>query len=303
MARLENPKSRAATLNMIDWALTNGCEVRGHTLAWPSFRRSPERIAAFRNDPEGLRQEIQKHITDIVTTTQGKIRAWDVMNEPTTNFDFLQMLGEAAPAEWFKLAHALDPQAQLFLNENQILAGTKLRSLELHLDKILKHGGPLGGIGIQGHLGIGTAAPERMLEIYDRLARYNVPLSITELDVISDNPDHQALYLRDVLTASFSHPSVDSVTFWGFWDGRHWLNNTPLYRKDWTSKPGLDVYRQLVLNDWWTRETLRTDANGRIRARGFLGHYTVTVTAPGTEAKTVTTDLPKSGRTLRLTLP
>lgn len=243
-----------------------------------------------------------KHITDIVLATKGKIRAWDAMNEPTTNFEFMQLLGEQAPAEWFKLAHELDPDTPLFLNENQILAGTKLRSLEEHLDKLLKHGAPLGGIGIQGHLGVGTAAPQRILEIFDRLARYKVPLSITELDVLSDDPELQALYLRDVLTAAFSHPALDSVTFWGFWDGRHWKENCPLYRKDWTGKPGLDVYRQLVLQDWWTRAKAKTDANGRVHVRGFLGNYTITVTTAG-GAQSHATDLPRDGRTLRLVQP
>ena len=295
----DQPKAQAATTRMIDWARQNGCEVRGHTLVWPSFRRSPERLAALRGSPDKLREEIRKHIADVVTANKGKIRAWDVMNEPTTNFEFMQLLGEAEPAEWFKQAHEIDPSAQMFLNENQILAGTKLRSLELHLDKLLKYGAPLGGIGIQGHLGVGTAAPQQILEIFDRLSRYNVPLSITELDVVSDNQEEQAMYLRDVLTAAFSHPAVDSVTFWGFWDGRHWLNNTPLYRKDWTAKPGLDVYRQLVLHDWWTRETVRTGADGHAHLRGFLGKYTITIAGQKPQA----TDLVKEGRTLRLVLP
>ncbi|MGI5869951.1 MAG: endo-1,4-beta-xylanase [Kiritimatiellia bacterium] len=294
----ENPKFRETTTEMIDWALANGCEVRGHTLVWPSFRRTPARLAGLRDDPDKLRGEIQKHIADIVTANKGKIRAWDVMNEPTTNHEFMDILGAAEPAAWFKQAAELDPDAQLFLNENQILAGTKLRSLELHLDKVLEHGGPLGGIGIQGHLGVGTAAPQKILEIFDRLARYQVPLSITELDILSDNPEEQAMYLRDVLTAAFSHPAIDSVTFWGFWDGRHWKSNTPLFRRDWTEKPGLAVYRQLVLNDWWTRETLRTGADGHARARGFLGDYTITVAGHPPQPAT----LPKTGLSLRIVI-
>lgn len=298
----EQPKFRAQTLAMVDWAREHGCEVRGHTLTWPSFRRSPERIAALSDQPELLRTEIRKHITDIVTTMRGKIRAWDAMNEPTTNNEFMRLLGEAEPAEWFKLAHAIDPQAQLFLNENQVLAGTKLRSLEVYLDKLVANGAPLGGIGIQGHLGVGTAAPERILEIFTRLARYKVPLSITELDVISEDPEQQAMYLRDVLTAAFSHPAVDSVTFWGFWDGRHWKDNTPLFRKDWSEKPGLAVYRQLVLHDWWTREALRTGADGHARVRGFLGNYALTVTTPSGE-KAVVTSLPSEGRSVTVVVP
>ena len=127
------------------------------------------------------------------------------MNEPTTNFDFMRILGDDAPAEWFRLAHEADPDAQLFLNENQVLAGSKLQSLEYWLDRVVAGDGPLGGIGIQGHLGYGTAAPERMLEIFARLGgKYGVPVSVTELDVNTKNEEDQAAYLRDVLIAAFS---------------------------------------------------------------------------------------------------
>ena len=299
----EQEKNREYTLKMIKWAKENGCGVRGHTLVWPSFKRSPNSIASLRSDPEALRKAINDHITDILSQTRGLVREWDVMNEPTTNWEFMKILGEQEPAEWFKLAKKLAPEARLFLNENQIIAGTKLRSLEINLDKIIKYGGPLEGIGIQGHLGVGTAAPEKMLEIFDRLSKYNVPLAITELDVISDNREHQAMYLRDVLTAAFSHPSVESVTFWGFWDGRHWLNNCPLYNKDWTEKPGLKVYRQLVLNDWWTREKLKSDGSGAVKTRVFKGKYRITVTTPDGRNRTIETSVSDGGTELTVQMP
>ena len=278
----DDSKTRANTLRMIDWARENGCEVRGHTLVWPSFKRNSEAVRRLANDPAALRAAIRDHIADIAGATRGKIRAWDVMNEPTTNYEFMRLLGEDTPAEWFRLAHEADPYAQLFLNENQVLAGTKLQSLEYWLDRIVEHGGPLGGIGIQGHLGYGTAAPERMLEIFTRLHdKYHVPLSITELDINTKNEEDQAAYLRDVLIAAFSHPAVDSVTFWGFWNGRHWLKTCPLFREDWSAKPGLEVYEKLVLGDWWTRETVRTGPDGHARLRGFLGDYAISV--PGAD--------------------
>ena len=283
-----NDRNREETRKMVDWAIANGCEIRGHTLVWPSFRRNPKELQQLKNKPEELRAAIDAHIRDIATAMRGKIRAWDVMNEPTTNHEFMDILGEAEVGRWWKLARECDPEAQLFLNENQILAETKLKSLEQHLDKVLRHGGELGGIGVQGHLGVGTASPERILQIFDRLYRkYKVPISITELDVLSDNPEHQAMYLRDVLIAAFSHPACDSVTFWGFWDGRHWLKNCPLYREDWTPKPGLEVYRKLVLGDWMTRETVQTGRDGAAALRAFYGDYELTATTPDGRTATV----------------
>ena len=283
----EQPKSRDATMRMLGWARENGCEVRGHTLVWPSFGRNPESVARLRTDPESLRAAIRGHIADIVPATRGMIRAWDVINEPTTNHEFMDILGADVVGEWFRQAHELDPQAQLFLNENQVLAGTKLKSFELWADCIVASGGELGGLGIQGHLGYGTCAPERMLEIFTRLHdRFRVPLSITELDVNVKDPADQAQYLRDVLIAAFSHPAVDSVTFWGFWDGRHWLNNSPLYAKDWSEKPACKVFRQLVHDDWRTRATLATGADGTVSLRAFKGRYRVAITLPDGTVRT-----------------
>ena len=187
--------------------------------------------------------------------------------------------------------------------ENQVLAGTKLQSLEYWLDRIVKNGGPLGGIGIQGHLGYGTAAPERMLEIFTRLHdKYKVPLSITELDVNTKNETDQAEYLRDILIAAFSHPAVDSVTFWGFWNGRHWLKTCPLFREDWSRKPGLEVYEKLVMGDWWTRKTVRTGPDGHARLRGFLGDYTLSGTTPDGAAVSRPLKLSASGTSAEIRL-
>ena len=298
------PETRGTTLRMIDWAREHGCGVRGHTLVWPSFGRNPESVARLKDDPAALRAALAGRIADVAGATRGKIRAWDVMNEPTTNFDFMRILGDDAPAEWFRLAHEADPDAQLFLNENQVLAGSKLQSLEYWLDRVVAGDGPLGGIGIQGHLGYGTAAPERMLEIFARLGgKYGVPVSVTELDVNTKNEEDQAAYLRDVLIAAFSSPEVDSVTFWGFWDGKHWLGNSPLFRKDWTEKPGLKVYRQLVLDRWRTHETLRTGPDGHARLRGFLGDYEFSATAPGGATARAAAALPATGATVEIRLP
>ena len=52
---------------------------------------------------------------------------------------------------------------------------------------------------------------------------------------------------------------------WGFWDGAHWKNNAPLYRRDWSLKPAGAAYRDLVLKTW------RTDASGKTGADGDAG--------------------------------
>ncbi|MFC3343183.1 fibronectin type III domain-containing protein [Paenibacillus abyssi] len=93
----------------------------------------------------------------------------------------------------------------------------------------------------------------------------------------------QAMFTRDLLTATFSHPNVESFTMWGFWDGAHWQSNAPLYRADWTLKPAGEQWQRLIYNTWWTDVRGVTDAEGTYKTRGFYGDYEIAVTYEGTE--------------------
>jgi endo-1,4-beta-xylanase len=73
---------------------------------------------------------------------------------------------------------------------------------------------------------------------------------------------------------------------WGFWEGRHWIKRGAMIREDWTPKPNFEVYRDLVLNQWWTDETTETDADGQATIRAFLGEYALEVYHRG-ELKTI----------------
>lgn len=52
----------------------------------------------------------------------------------------------------------------------------------------------------------------------DKLATSGLPLWITELNLRQADENIRADWFEDVLTAYFSHPAVDGVILWGFWD-------------------------------------------------------------------------------------
>jgi hypothetical protein len=56
-----------------------------------------------------------------------------------------------------------------------------------------------------------------------------------------------------------------------------------MFRTDWSRKPAADVWERLVTKEWWTDVTVRTDARGVAKVRGFLGDYAVS--AAGTELR------------------
>ena len=61
--------------------------------------------------------------------------------------------------------------------------------------------------------------------VFDKLtslAELELPIWVTELDVSHDNEWAKAKHLSYALRAAFSHPSVEGIILWGYWDQRHW---------------------------------------------------------------------------------
>jgi len=152
------------------------------------------------------------------------------------------------------------------------------------------HKDPFDGIGIMGHFTPQTLTePRRFWAILSTFSIFHRPILITEFDVrfgrqgerYQLSPQEEALqaaYTRDFLTAMFSHPAVEGVILWGFWEGRHWYPSAALYRQDWSIKPNGRVWADLIFRQWWTDTTATTDAQGQVRIRGFKGDYQLTVT-------------------------
>ncbi len=126
---------------------------------------------------------------------------------------------------------------------------------------------------------------------FDRAIRVQVaaqtPNVYTEFTVDAHDEQGQARYLRDFLTAVFSHPSTDAFTMWGFWEGKMYSPLAALIRKDWTLKPNGRAWMDLVLKEWWTDGTATTGPDGSCTMRGFLGEYKITVTVVGREKSTL----------------
>ena len=272
----------------LKWLRDNNIEARGHVLVWPSWRHSPAELKALESEPAALRAAIEAHIADEAGMLRGQLHDWDVENEPYSNHDIIDVLGPQVQAQWFKRAHEADPNATLYLNDYGILAaGGKDAAHQKHFEDTIallqKEGAPIGGIGIQGHFGSDLTPPARMIEILDRYAKFGLPIQVTEFDVQVPNEQLQADFTRDFLTAMFSHPSVNGVVMWGFWEGRHYAPGAALWRKDWSPKPNGQAWMDLVKKEWMTNVVAKTDGAGTLKTRAFLGDYQITVSANGKE--------------------
>lgn len=283
----------------IDWLTRNGIATRGHVLIWPGWNNLPKRLRELEGKPEQLKQEVADHIKGLATRMRGKLVAWDVMNEPFDNHDLMDILGKDVMIDWFKIAREADPEAQLFINDYAILSGgggtTPHRDhYEETIRFLLDGGAPLDAIGMQGHFGSTLTSPEDLLILLDRYAQFGKPIWITEFDVVIDDQELAGQYTRDFYTTLFSHPAVEGIVMWGFWDRIHWKGNAVMYAKDLSLKPGGQAYIDLVKQAWHTDVRGKSDPSGAFSTRGFLGKYTVAVSAGG-KSRQVTADLSKGG--------
>ena len=298
------------TLSALDWARRHDIVVKGHTLVWGSWRFTPPWLRDHEADPALVHAAALAHIRDIGHATADRAAYWDVLNEPMSHRNVIELVGMARVAEWFKEARAALPGTRLVMNEFDLVGnGGNAKRRAGFVDfyrQLREHGAPLDVLGLQGHFWSERfTAPEDVWRIADELHEASgLPLMISEFDTNIPNERLQADYTRDFLTAWFSHPATEAFIMWGFWGGAHWMGDAgSMLRRDWTPKPNLAAYRDLVYRDWWTRATLATGADGVVELRAFLGRHRVTFTTPDGRSVARELDLAREGRELHAILP
>ena len=293
-------RDREIGLRAAAWLQEHGIELRAHCLFWGSRHNLPQRVAALFDQPDALRQTVLEHIANIAGAMKGRCVEWDVVNEPFSNFDVQNVLagrgasagrlepelGAQSLAEWFRAARAADPAVKLYINDYSILStgGTDREHqayYERTIRELLRLGAPVEGIGMQGHFQDDLTPIPRLLTILDRFARLGLRIQVTEHDLTTWDEQLHADYTRDFMTALFSHPSVDGIVTWGFWEKAHWIPGAAYYRADWSLKPAGKAWHDLVFQQWWTNVDGATAQDGTFRTRGFLGDYDITAEARG----------------------
>ncbi len=302
----------------LDWLVDHDIVARGHVMVWPGASNLPADLRALLEgggtytpaQQQIIRDRIAGRIAEVGAFGEGRISAWDVVNEPRANHDVMDALpeGDDAMIDWFHQAAAAAPSAKLFLNEYNILASggatdsASQNLLESQLEALLAGGAPVGGVGLQGHFGDDSlTGPEQLWQILDRYDALGLDIQVTEFDYTTTNEELQAAYLRDFYTAMFAHEGVSDVLMWGFWEDALWSPEAALFRSDWSAKAAGEAYMDLVFNQWWTDERASSDSGAEATVRAFKGRHDVSA-AFGGSTTTAQTLLSDGGATLTLTL-
>lgn len=224
-------------------AAAEGMGLRGHALLW--HEALPR---WFDPAAPGLHATVERHIRTVAGHWRGRIASWDVANEPVGE-DGLRTTPLADP-ELLRLcfgwAREADPQARLVLNDFDLELGdrrqerrraTMLRLLE----RLLRAGAPVGGLGIQAHLAPRSAPFDaaHFARFLREVAGMGLAIEITELDIvdrllpadIAARDAEAAAMAADVLRVALAEPATKMLVLWGLSDVQAWQDQSSFHRR------------------------------------------------------------------------
>lgn len=282
------------TYEAADWIKSNGFSLKGHYLLWgildKNYSQTPSRQGYF---------SFLDSIVRVIDTRVNRwedITTWDAINHPNGwNFNVPTLKDSLGYQVYRDILNHLDQkflEKEFIINETAILPSRynsrmARKKYALLLDHLESHQIPFDGIGFMSHFNPKSETkPEELIKLFDFYSKYDKPLHITEYDyrigkkgkkVVLTTADlmRQKQYTEDFLLAAFSHPAIESIFLWGFWERAHWFPGAALYDKKWNTKPNGMVYDSLVNKVWTTDVMLTSNEDGHINFRGYFGTYSI----------------------------
>ncbi|WP_026951254.1 endo-1,4-beta-xylanase [Algoriphagus mannitolivorans] len=240
----------------------------GHTLVW--HQQTPkwvfEDLEGKPASAELLRSRMEQHIQEVVGRFQGKIHAWDVVNEAFEDngtwrqTPWRRILGPDYIEMAFRKAHEVDPKAKLLYNDYNVWKPEKLEAILAMIRTLQSKGVKIHGVGMQGHYRLDTPSIDQIENAILKIHELGLEVHFTELDIdvlprptdqegadlslnFAQSPEwnpfpqglpkdmEEKLVRRYVeLFQLFRNHAdkIERVTFWGLSDQTSWLNNWPV---------------------------------------------------------------------------
>lgn len=227
------------------FAREHGMALYATTLIW--YAQKP---AAFeRIDGVGQRfaDAYRNYILAVAGRYRGQARGWDVVNEPVAEDGeglrdclWSRNLGQDDyMVRAFEHAAEADPGAVRFINDYNLESNPKKRATFLRLiDRLLKRGAPLTGIGTQTHIDSGLP-PGAVGQAIRELAGFGLPIHVSEIDVSlnraqklftsrAELAERQARLYEEAADAFMALPARQRFAFtvWGLRDRDSWLRSS-----------------------------------------------------------------------------
>jgi endo-1,4-beta-xylanase len=223
------------------FARQNNIPFKFHTLVWG--QQQPAWLADL--SPEEQLAELDEWM-GLVAERYPDLEMVEVVNEPLhAPAGYAEALGGDGATGWdwvitaFEMAREHFPQAQLLLNDYQILHLPAFTQDYLEIITVLHERELIDGIGLQSHF-LERADVAVVAQNLDTLAATGLPIYISEFDLNYADDARHANVFRDLFTVFWDHPSVVGVTHWGHLQGSVWREDGYLVRSDDSTRPAMD---------------------------------------------------------------
>jgi len=163
----------------------------GHTLVW--HWQTPDWVFQDASGKplsrDGLLARMKDHIFAVMGRYQGRIHAWDVVNEAVMadgswrKSKWFEIIGEDYVQKAFEFARQADPHAQLNYNEYDLEYQPKCDEVIRLVKNLKAKGARVDGVGIQGHWFLDFPRINDLEAYLLKLSELKVKLMITELDI------------------------------------------------------------------------------------------------------------------------
>jgi uncharacterized protein (TIGR03437 family) len=236
---------------LVAFAQAHQMQIRGHNLCWEAYNPTWVNTLAMTATPTTMSGVLQDHINTVVTHYQGKLFAWDVVNEAVSdtqgstgtamkdsiwyNQPGIGLTGTGYVEQAFRWAHTADPNALLFYNDYNIEdSGAKFNAVYAMVKDFVTRGVPINGVGIQMHISTGTyPSTAGLTKNIQQLTALGLQVHITEMDVripVDSNGNATAADLQTqaqtyqrILTVCLQNPGCTAFQTWGFTDKHSWI--------------------------------------------------------------------------------
>jgi len=274
---------------LVAFAEEHDMEMKAHSGISRSF--NPDYLVA-KTEPAEFRAAVKNHFETIMQRYTGRMDRWDVVTEAFTTFGgeglehnlFYERMGPDYISDVFRIAHAADPSAKLFINENLVeFYPAKRQELYALVSDMVAEGVPIDGVALQMHETFVGPTPGVLTDIVNEYHALGLEVSIAELDVHTYDPISQAKIYGDVVAEALA-AGITEISVWGFTD-KHlytWLPGAKptMFDEEFQPKPAYFSFRDALESFVYNKKAPGKGAlsNNSGHATGLHdGNYNVTM--------------------------
>jgi len=252
---------------LADFARENNLQLRGHTLIWPVqdvWMLWTDTTRTQLVDKATLFDRMDKYIETVMGRYGDVIDVWDVVNEPfhydrtqelKEETNYFKIAGEEFATKAFEIAAKYADENDILMVNETFVEGNAAKTDNMFkcVERWLKQGVRIDGIGTQGHMGTVSTLPfDPNFCVIDNLAKrcraLGVKLEYTEIDIKIFEIDRQRTvesppewlakwqifkYRKFFEALRRNQDVVIGATFWGLDDAHTVINYNYNEYKDW----------------------------------------------------------------------